>query len=618
MDHDDFAIRIHSEPGGSYVVEVEQAPVLGPGDARPQAAMEFPSDAATLQSHLDQLQEALRRSETTLVGRPRFRDMEAPEEPESHVSVQELGQVLFEAAFPDAVRSCYESSLRQAKAQQRGLRIRLHVEAPELATLPWEYLYDEGRRTFVCLSPETPIVRYLKTKDSPAPIEVEGPLRILGMVAAPTADTALPRLDVESEKRRIEQVLRPLARSITLEWLEGQTWRHLQEAMRRGPWHVFHFIGHGGFDAASGEGVLVFAKEDGREHRLPAPKVATLLTDHPPLRLVVLNACQGAQASADDLLSSTASALILGGIPAVVAMQYKISDLAAIEFSRGFYASLADGYPVDASVAEARKSVNLSMDYTVEWGTPVLHMQSSDGRLFDLTAVTPRAAESVPGAAVEVDVEPGAARSAVATPTVAPASARGGRGGVLRWAGIFVGVVVGVVALLFVVNLVRYVLFNPEEEIPAEVLALMSTGGYERYDVDADHAQRLAETIVGEERALLDQGYTQSEARISTSAVGDTLTYSVLARSGFTYEIRGHCGEDCQNLNLVLYDTEAEEGLLIVSAFDSGRNPILTVPLLPNARRYNLDVEVLACGREEKCLSAYSVYRKPVPDPVPR
>jgi uncharacterized membrane protein HdeD (DUF308 family) len=67
----------------------------------------------------------------------------------------------------------------------------------------------------------------------------------------------------------------------------------------------------------------------------------------------------------------------------VVAMQYQITDHAAIEFSRAFYESLADGLPVDTAVTEARVSV--SMDSMLEWGTPVLYMRSPDGRLFDIS-----------------------------------------------------------------------------------------------------------------------------------------------------------------------------------------------------------------------------------------
>jgi hypothetical protein len=65
-------------------------------------------------------------------------------------------------------------------------------------------------------------------------------------------------------------------------------------------------------------------------------------------------------------------------------MQYAISDEAAIVFSGSFYDSLADGYPIDASMAEARKAMRQACKGTVEWGTPVLYLRSSDGVLFSM------------------------------------------------------------------------------------------------------------------------------------------------------------------------------------------------------------------------------------------
>jgi hypothetical protein len=64
-------------------------------------------------------------------------------------------------------------------------------------------------------------------------------------------------------------------------------------------------------------------------------------------------------------------------------MQYKISDRAAIEFSRSFYEALADGLPVDAAAAEMRKAISIAVCNSVEWVTLVLHMRSPDGRIFD-------------------------------------------------------------------------------------------------------------------------------------------------------------------------------------------------------------------------------------------
>ena len=83
--------------------------------------------------------------------------------------------------------------------------------------------------------------------------------------------------------------------------------------------------------------------------------------------------------------------MVRQGIAAVLAMQYEITDRAAIEFSRTFYEALAYGLPIDASVSDARVSVNIEVNNSFEWGTPVLYMRSLDGVLFEMASlpVTP-------------------------------------------------------------------------------------------------------------------------------------------------------------------------------------------------------------------------------------
>ena len=212
-------------------------------------------------------------------------------------------------------------------------------------------------------------------------LAVTPPLRILGLVASPTG---LPPLDVGREKRLVEEAVEALRTEglVELVWLEGQSWRDLQREMRRGPWHVFHFVGHGGFDPATEEGAIALADETGRTDLLRATALGRLLDDHFSLRLAFLNSCEGARGSEGDAFSSTAATLVRRGVPAVVAMQYEITDGAAIEFSRDFYEAISDGLPVDAAVAEARTAV--SMKSALEWGTPVLYMRSPNGAIFDI------------------------------------------------------------------------------------------------------------------------------------------------------------------------------------------------------------------------------------------
>ncbi len=203
-----------------------------------------------------------------------------------------------------------------------------------------------------------------------------------------------------------------------LVWLEGQTWRDLQRAMRRGPWHIFHFIGHGGFDRATDEGLIALADDAGRAHLLRATDLGRLLDDHYPLRLVLLNSCEGARGGERDAFSGTAATLVRRDIPAVLAMQYEINDEAAVEFSRSFYEAVADGLPVDAADSEARTAVGICLGDTLEWGTPVLYLRSPDGRVFDVhqptgagrddqtTTGKPQADPAAPGTAAPVGAQP--------------------------------------------------------------------------------------------------------------------------------------------------------------------------------------------------------------------
>jgi hypothetical protein len=130
------------------------------------------------------------------------------------------------------------------------------------------------------------------------------------------------------------------------------------------------------------------ADDQGRAELRNTQEVSRLLADHPALRLVVLNACEGAQTGMQAPYSSIAEHLVRRGLPAVVAMQTAITDSAAVEFTRSFYGALANGLPVDAACAEARKAMSLAAPGSWEWATPVLYLRSPDGELWTREAKT--------------------------------------------------------------------------------------------------------------------------------------------------------------------------------------------------------------------------------------
>ena len=66
------------------------------------------------------------------------------------------------------------------------------------------------------------------------------------------------------------------------------------------------------------------------------------------------------------------ASLVECGIPAVIAMQFEVSDDMATLFAEEFYSSLVDGLPIDAALTETRRAIFFSGN-RVEWATPVLY-----------------------------------------------------------------------------------------------------------------------------------------------------------------------------------------------------------------------------------------------------
>jgi hypothetical protein len=148
---------------------------------------------------------------------------------------------------------------------------------------------------------------------------------------------------------------------------------------------VVHFIGHGDFDISRDEGAIYLTREDGRPDMVEAGQLVDLLNEARPMpRLVVLNSCSSAATGVNDLFAGTAAALVRGGVSAVAAMQWPISDAAACAFARGFYTAIAHGRGVDDATRSGRVAIVGTHSRTLEWVTPVMYLRGRDSRLFIL------------------------------------------------------------------------------------------------------------------------------------------------------------------------------------------------------------------------------------------
>lgn len=373
--YEDFEIKIdRQEEGKEYLVSATTS-----GGDSAQGRFVLPLD-------LEELERLLLLIENTLL---RSRHPSRRIRPAEFRRIQQAGRQLYGALFQEEIRTCYNTSFARAQQMERGLRVKLRLDYT-LTNVPWELMYNPDSRDFVALSTHTPIVRYLELPQSLKPLKVSLPLRILVVIA--NAYDQSP-LDVAGEKERLLSALDELreAGAVEIEFLEGPgTFSALQRILRQKQFHVLHFIGHGEYREEAEEGFLILEDEQGKSWFINGENLGRTLRDHFPLRLVVLNACEGAKTSITDPFAGMAAAIVGAGIPAVVAMQFDISDWGAIIFSREFYISLVDGYPLDAAVTEARKAMAAFIKNSIEWSTPVLYMTTPDGVIFDLTETVER------------------------------------------------------------------------------------------------------------------------------------------------------------------------------------------------------------------------------------
>ncbi|MCP4657681.1 MAG: CHAT domain-containing protein [bacterium] len=205
--------------------------------------------------------------------------------------------------------------------------------------------------------------------------------------------------DFAIRERRLIEGAWEKHRAVEVTFLEPATVMALREAVLKQPYQVVHFMGHGAFAGHhQEEGALLFEKSDGTAHAVSGFSLASVLGDVRSLRLIVLNACDTARVSnqqGHDPLTGVATALVARGLFAVVAMQFPISDQAAIAFTRSFYPRLAAGDPVDAAAAEGRLAIHTGNQDSLEWSTPVLFMRSPEGIPFE--DLVPELVKAEPG-----------------------------------------------------------------------------------------------------------------------------------------------------------------------------------------------------------------------------
>jgi tetratricopeptide (TPR) repeat protein len=274
--------------------------------------------------------------------------------------------------------------------------------ATALLALPWELLHNGEGFLFQGARPCRVRRRLPNKRNLPVPV-VAPPIRVLLITARPE-DDACAYLDHRASALPLVAATEELGDVLRLSLLHPATYPALEAELARAqqagePYHVVHFDGHGVYDRRVGLGGLCFEdpsdsnKLTGRRHQTVCTDQLGPLLNNYRIPLVLLEACQSAQAEAGS--ESVASELLQKGVASVVAMSHSVLVETARRFVAAFYAELARGQRVGQAMLAGQRALHsdrrrgqrygigeLKLD---DWFVPVLYQEKDDPQLFTAT-----------------------------------------------------------------------------------------------------------------------------------------------------------------------------------------------------------------------------------------
>jgi len=290
--------------------------------------------------------------------------------------LRNLGARIHKSLFGREIATLFSTAQRDLPPDI-GLRININIRPPILNRLPWEFLYD---KQFLAIQFKTPVIRKIpviirKIKKK----KVSKKLRVLVVVSNPKDQK---QLNVQREIDYIRSQLAELGKEyLEIELLKNAKKDELENSLRT-QFDVFHFIGHAEFDQSSKKGFIVLEDENHTSKNYDSEVLSAILNEG-GVRIAILNACDTARSAENGYMLGVAHSLLNGGIPVVVAMQFKIPDMTSILFTKRFYAEMARGEQITTALTRARQTIAGDTSLVrKDWGIPVLYALDPENLIF--------------------------------------------------------------------------------------------------------------------------------------------------------------------------------------------------------------------------------------------
>ncbi|QQS47814.1 MAG: CHAT domain-containing protein [Acidobacteriota bacterium] len=314
----------------------------------------------------------------------------APARGQAHISSDELlmlqqdpakyAETLTDQLFEtEDVRKLFDKTKSSFESRGLKLRVRLLIgqSAPELQALRWELLLDPETKKRLTTSEQILFSRFMLSRDwRVIRLRPKRELKALIAVSAPTDLTqfGLAEVDKAGETARAREALQGVETSVIDKPL---TLNNLVEVMRGGI-DILYLVSHGAMPKGK-EPCLFLQNEEGKTARVTAGQLAERINELPEApRLIVLASCESAGDGTPEAQSSLAPRLAEAGVPAVLAMQGKISMETVKQAMPVFFSELLKDGQIDRAMAVARGNVREQPD---NW-MPVLFLRLKNGRIW--------------------------------------------------------------------------------------------------------------------------------------------------------------------------------------------------------------------------------------------
>ncbi len=297
----------------------------------------------------------------------------------------EYGRKLSESLFASpALQTAFAQARTSAESLNAPIRLRLLIgpSASELHSVRWEMLNDPQDGSPLSTSENLIFSRYLSSLDwRPVRLNAQGEMRALVVIANPSdlGDYNLAEVDVAGELERAKAGLGqiPVTELAGADGGGRPTVNDLIDRLRGGDYDILFLVCHGAL--VKEETWLWLEDEKGKAARLSGKELVLRIKElQQRPRLVVLASCESAGDGSGSALAALGPRLTEAGIPAVLAMQGKISMQTVAEFMPVFFEELAKDGHIDRAVAAARGAVRGRPDYWM----PALYMRLKSGRIW--------------------------------------------------------------------------------------------------------------------------------------------------------------------------------------------------------------------------------------------